>query len=382
MLIVIGTGEHQVLKERNMANKRKIGIVTAGGDCPGMNAVIRAVAKTAMLDYGLDVIGIEDGFEGLVNGSWHPLAYEDVSGIITLGGTILGTSNTVDPYAYARKQGGRIEHTDESRTVLKNIEKLGIECLVCVGGDGSLTVANRLSHDGAAIVGVPKTIDDDVMGTDVSVGFDTAASIATEAIDRVHTSAQSHHRVMIVEVMGRNAGWLALFSGLAGGGDIIILPEMPYDLNVVVDRVKERSGRGKRFTIVVISEGARQTGGQLVVKRLVEDSADPVRLGGVSFMLADQIEEATGVETRALVLGHLLRGGSPTAADRVLATRLGTKAMDFVVNRQFGCMVGVAANDLVRVPLEQIADKQRTVPINHPLIKSARSVGTCFGDHR
>jgi 6-phosphofructokinase 1 len=220
------------------------------------------------------------------------------------------------------------------------------------------------------------------MGTDVSVGFDTAVSTATEAIDRVHTSAQSHHRVMIIEVMGRNAGWLALFSGIAGGGDIIILPEMPYDLDVVVDRVKERSGRGKRFTIVVISEGARQAGGNLVVKRLVKNSADPVRLGGISFALADQIEEVTGVETRALVLGHLLRGGSPTAADRVLATRLGTRAMDLVAGREFGCMVGVKANDLVKVPLAQVTDRQRTVPTEFPLITSARSVGTCFGDIR
>ena len=369
-------------KENNMNNNRKIAIVTAGGDCPGMNAVIRAVAKTAILDHGLDVIGIEDGFEGLVSGRWHPLAYEDVSGIVTLGGTILGTSNTVDPYAYARKQGTKIEHTNESGTVLKNIEKLGIECLVCVGGDGSLTVANRLSREGVAVVGIPKTIDNDVAGTDVSVGFDTAVSTATEAIDRIHTSAQSHHRVMIIEVMGRNAGWLALFAGVAGGGDIVIIPEMPYDINVVVDRVKERSRRGKRFTIVVISEGARQVGGQVVIRRLVEESADPIRLGGVGFALADQIEGLTNIETRALVLGHLIRGGSPTAADRVLATRLGTRAMDLVFSHQCGCMVGIRAGELVKVPLDEVSARQRTVPVDHPLIDSARSVGTCLGDRR
>ena len=365
-----------------MNNNRKIAIVTAGGDCPGMNAVIRAVTKTAILDHGLDVIGIEDGFEGLVSGRWHPLAYEDVSGIVTLGGTILGTSNTVDPYAYARKQGTKIEHTNESGTVLKNIEKLGIECLVCVGGDGSLTVANRLSREGVAVVGIPKTIDNDVAGTDVSVGFDTAVSTATEAIDRIHTSAQSHHRVMIIEVMGRNAGWLALFAGVAGGGDIVIIPEMPYDINVVVDRVRERSRRGKRFTIVVISEGARQVGGQVVIKRLVAESADPVRLGGVGFVLADQIEGLTDIETRALVLGHLIRGGSPTAADRVLATRLGTRAMDLVFSHQCGCMVGVRAGELVKVPLDEVSARQRTVPVDYPLINAARSVGTCLGDRR
>ncbi len=363
-----------------MASKHRIGIVTAGGDCPGMNTVVRAVAKTAMLDYGFDVIGIEDGFEGLVSSRWHPLAYEDVSGIVTLGGTILGTSNTVDPYSYARKIGAEIQHTDESKIVLRNIEALAIDGLVCVGGDGSLTVANRLSHQGVAVIGVPKTIDNDVEGTDVSVGFDTAMSIATEAIDRVHTSAQSHHRVMIVEVMGRNAGWLALFSGIAGGGDIVIIPEIPFEIGAIVDRVKERSQKGKRFTIVVVSEGARPVGGQVVIKRMVQNSADPIRLGGISFVLADQIEEITSIETRALVLGHLLRGGPPSAADRVLATRLGTKAMEFVVNHRFGHMVGVKANDLVEVPLEDVADKQRKVPVEHPLVKAARSVGTCFGD--
>ena len=363
-----------------MAGTRKIGIVTAGGDCPGMNAVVRAVAKTAMLDLGFEVVGVEDGFEGLVSSRWHTLTYEDVSGIVTLGGTILGTSNTVDPYAYARKRGTSIEHTDQSRTVLNNIEAMGIECLVCVGGDGSLTVANRLSHNGAPIVGVPKTIDNDVAGTDVSVGFDTAASIATEAIDRVHTSAQSHHRVMIVEVMGRNAGWLALYSGVAGGGDIVILPEMPYDIDTLVGRVKERSQRGKRFTIVVISEGAKSAQGELVIRRMVKESADPVRLGGVSFGLADTIEELTAIETRALVLGHLLRGGSPSSADRVLATRLGSRAIDLVAGHRFGYMVGVRANDMIEVPLDEVAERQRTVPPDHPLIKAARSVGTCFGD--
>jgi phosphofructokinase-like protein len=345
-----------------------------------MNAALRAVAKKAILEHDFEVIGIEDGYEGLVRNRYRLLHYDDVSGIITSGGTILGTSNSADPYAYATKHGSEIRKSNRSRTALDNIEKMGVESVVCIGGDGSMTIANHLAVDGVSIVGVPKTIDNDVEGTDVTIGFDTATSIATEAIDRVHTSAQSHHRVMVVEVMGRNAGWLALFSGIAGGGDIILIPEIPYDINSIINRVKERNRRGKKFTIIVISEGARPIGRQVVVKQIVNYSADPVRLGGISFVLANHIEEITGIETRALVLGHLVRGGSPTAADRVLATRLGTKAVELIANGEYGCMVGVKANELVSVPLDTVANRQRTVPIDSPLIHSARSVGTSFGD--
>lgn len=364
-----------------MENRRRIAIMTAGGDCPGMNVVIRAVAKKAILEHGYDVIGIEDGYEGLVSNHYRTLSFEAVSGIVNLGGTILGTSNTVDPYAYAVKHGDQIEHFDRSQEALQNIEKLGIECLVCVGGDGSLTVAKKLAAQGARIVGVPKTIDNDVMHTDITVGFDTALSVATDGIDRVHTSAQSHHRAMIVEVMGRNAGWLALYSGIAGGGDIIIIPEIPYDIDAVVERVKERHRKGKRFTIIVISEGARPIGGNVVVKRIVKTSAEPVRLGGISFALAGQIEQITGLETRALVMGHLLRGGPPTAFDRVLATRLGARAMDLVMERQYGNMVAVKGSELVEVPFDAVADAQKTVPLDSPMISAARTVGTSFGEH-
>jgi phosphofructokinase-like protein len=363
-----------------MTNRRRIGILTAGGDCPGMNAVVRAVAKKAIREHGLNVIGIEDGYEGLVRNRWRPLAYEDVSGIITLGGTILGTSNTVDPYAYATVNGDTVTHTDESARVLENIRQLDLDGLVCVGGDGSLTVASQLAAAGAPIVGVPKTIDNDVAGTDITVGFDTAVSIATEGLDRVHTSAQSHHRAMIVEVMGRNAGWLALHAGVAGGGDIIIIPEIPYEVSAVADRVTERSQRGKRFTIVVISEGAREVGGKVVVQRIVKGSAEPIRLGGISFRLADQLETLTGIETRALVMGHLLRGGTPSSADRVLATRLGTRAVELLLNQEFGCMVGIERDELVKVPLAAVSNRQKTIPIGYPLIAAARSVGTSFGD--
>ncbi len=363
-----------------MNKKIRIGVLTAGGDCPGMNAALRAVVKKAILEHDYEVIGIEDGYEGMIRNRYRHLTYGDVSGIITTGGTILGTSNSADPYAYAARHGNRATKKDVSKTVLNNISKMGIESLVCIGGDGSFSVADRLTTDGISIVGVPKTIDNDVMGTEVTIGFDTALSVATEAIDRIHTSAQSHHRVMIVEVMGRNAGWLALMSGIAGGGDIILLPEIPYNIENIVSRVKERSRRGKKFTIIVVSEGAKPVGGQVVVKRLVNYSADPVRLGGISFTLAEQIEGITGIETRALVLGHLLRGGTPTATDRVLATSLGTKAMDLISSRQYGYMVGITANQIIKVPFTAVANRQRIVPINSPLIVSARAVGTCFGD--
>jgi ATP-dependent phosphofructokinase / diphosphate-dependent phosphofructokinase len=359
---------------------RRIGIITAGGDCPGMNAAIRAVAKAAIVEHGYEVVGIEDGYEGLVLNRWRPLEYADVSGIIDAGGTILGTSNTADPYSYNTRVGNTIVKKDASKSAIRTVADMGVECLVVVGGDGSFTVADRLYRDGIPVVGVPKTIDNDVKGTDFTIGFDTAVAVASDAIGRVHTSAESHHRVMIVEVMGRNAGWLGLYAGIAGGGDIILIPEMPYFMDAIVERVKYRSNLGKRFTIIVVSEGARAMGGRQIVSRIVEGSPEPVRLGGVSFAMANQIEDATGVETRALVLGHLVRGGAPTASDRVFATNLGTRAMDLVANKEYGLMVGVRDCQPVQVPLSAVANHQRTVPPDHYLIKAARKVGTVFAD--
>jgi ATP-dependent phosphofructokinase / diphosphate-dependent phosphofructokinase len=358
----------------------RIGILSGGGDCPGINAVIRAVAKKAILECGMEVVGIEDGFEGIIKNRHRKLQFRDVSGIITQGGTILGTSNTANPYRYATKKSGQLEFEDVSAASIANLKSMGIECLVCIGGDGTLSIANRLSQAGIPIVGVPKTIDNDLRGTDVTFGFDTAVMVATEAIDRLHSTAQSHHRVMVVEVMGRNAGWIALHSGIAGGGDIILIPEIPYDLQNIVEKVIERNRTGKRFSIVVVSEGAKAIGGNAVVQRVIKESTDPIRYGGVGFVLGSQIEEMTGIETRAVILGHLQRGGTPTAHDRVLATRLGTKAVDLIVEGEFNCMVGVQCNSLVAVPLSEVAKGQRTVPPDDPLIISARSIGTSFGD--
>jgi phosphofructokinase-like protein len=367
-------------RRSTMTQKNRIAILTGGGDCPGINAVIRAVAKKAMDEKGMEVIGIEDGYEGVVTQRYQKLRNKDVSGILTLGGTILGTSNKANPYRYPVKRGRKLELRDLSQTALRNLRKLNVDCLVCIGGDGTLSIAHRLFKDGIPIVGVPKTIDNDLKGTEITFGFDSAVQIATEAIDRVHTTAQSHHRVMIVEVMGRRAGWIALYSGVAGGGDIILIPEIPYDISVVTEKVKERNKRGKRFSIVVVAEGARPKGGEVVIQRIVKESTDPIRLGGIGFVLGEQIEEITGLESRTVLLGHLQRGGPPTPFDRLLATRLGTKAVELIENQEFGFMVGVKGDALVKVPLETVARGSRLVPLNHPLMKSARSVGTSFGD--
>ncbi len=363
-----------------MVKKRRIAVLSGGGDCPGINAVIRAVTKKAILEHGMEVIGIEDGFEGVINNQFRILEYNDVSGIITQGGTILGTSNTANPYRYAVKENDKLVFKDLSRTTIANLDNLDIECLVCIGGDGTLSIANRLWQEGIPIIGIPKTIDNDLKGTDITFGFDTAVSIATEGIDRLHTTAQAHHRIMVIEVMGRNAGWIALHSGVAGGGDVIIIPEIPYSIEVIAAEVRKRNLKGKRFSIIVVSEGARARDGNTVVQRIVKESTDPVRFGGVGFVLGTKIEELTGIETRTVVMGHLQRGGTPTPFDRVLATRLGTRAVEMLVNRAFGNMVGVHGNSLAEVPLAEVADGQRRIERDEPLLKSARSVGTSFGD--
>jgi 6-phosphofructokinase 1 len=362
-----------------MKNK-KIAVLTGGGDCPGINAVIRAVAKKAMLEFGMDVIGIEDGYDGLIHDRHRKLGYNEVSGILTLGGTILGASKISNPYQYALQKGKAIVFKDVSRKAIANFQKLGVDGLVCIGGDGTLGIACRLMKDGIPVIGVPKTIDNDLRGTEITFGFDSAVAFATEAVDRLHSTAQSHHRVMIVEVMGHRSGWIALYAGVAGGGDIILIPEIPYSLEAVLAKVRDRKKKGKRFSIVVVAEGAKPKGGDVVVKKIVERSSDPVRLGGIGFSLSDQIERAIGTETRAVVLGHLQRGGSPTAHDRILATQLGAMAVELVVLGQFGRMVVVEKGLITSVPLETASGGPRTVPLDHPLIAAARALGTSFGD--
>jgi len=359
---------------------KRIGVITGGGDCPGLNAVIRAVAKTAINDYGAHVIGYRDGYYGLIRNDIRHLDYKDVSGILTHGGTILGTSNIANPFRYPIERGGKVSFTDVSRRAVKHYKDSKLDALVIIGGDGTLSIAHKLSRLGINVIGVPKTIDNDVRGTDLTFGFISACTTATEGIDKLHTTAQSHHRVMIIEVMGRYAGWLALYSGVAGGGDIILIPEIPFNIGKICEVVKRRHERGNRFSIVVVSEGAKPKGGRLTIKKMVAKSTDTVRLGGIANLLAEEIEKKTRIESRATILGHLQRGGSPTPYDRVLATQLGTEAVHFIAKKRFDHMVALKGSDLVPYPLKKVINNQKLVPINHTLIKTARSIGTSFGD--
>lgn len=359
---------------------RKIGILTGGGDCPGLNAVIRAVTKKAILDGKMEVLGFLDGYKGLVGNRKRRLLFEDVSGILTRGGTILGTSKIINPYHYPVKKKAKLMFRDLSQKAIGNCRRLNLDALVCIGGDGTLGIAYKLFQDGLPVVGIPKTIDNDLRGTDLTVGFHSAVATATEGIDILHSTAESHHRVMIIEVMGHHSGWIALYAGLAGGGDIILIPEIHYDIQKVARVLRKRHRYGKRFSIVVIAEGARPIGGRVTIREIVKKSLDPVRLGGVGFVLAESIKQATSLDTRVVVLGHLQRGGPPTPFDRVLATRLGTEAVDLIVHKKFGQMVGLKGDKIVAVPLSKPAQGPRKVPLSSPIIKAARCVNTCFGD--
>src|SRR3990167_6039227 len=306
---------------------KKLGILTGGGDCPGLNPVIRAVVRKAHLE-GYEVLGMKNGWKGIIEGDAVPLDLRSVSGILPKGGTILGTSRT-NPY---KKEG-------DVQKVKDNFKKLGLEALIVVGGEDTLAVANKLVKDGLKAVGVPKTIDNDLSETDFTFGFDTAVNIVMEAIDRLHTTAESHHRIMVVEVMGRHAGWIAVYAGIAGGADVILIPEMPIDINEVVAILQNRKKRGRNFSIVVVAEGAKFKDDSLVIQEEKLDSFGHVRLGGIGQVLCDQIEKITGLETRVTVLGHIQRGGAPTAYDRVLGTRFGVGAVKLIEKKKFGRMV-------------------------------------------
>jgi 6-phosphofructokinase 1 len=360
---------------------KRIGIITGGGDCPGLNAVIRAVAKSAMGKYDAEVIGIEDGFEGFVEGRMHELTNKEVSGILAQGGTVLGTSNKGDPFHYPVEDlDGKINIVDESARVVRNYRRWALDALVAVGGDGTMHIANKLMGMGLNIVGVPKTIDNDLDKTDMTFGFDSAMYVATEAIDRLHTTGSSHHRVMVIEVMGRYAGWIALGSGIAGGADIILIPEIPFKWQSVFNKVKQRSLHGKRFSIVCVAEGAKAEDGDLVVKEMDVKRTDAKRLGGIGEIVADQITEATGLETRTTVLGHLQRGGIPTPFDRRLSTKYGYHAVELIAAGKFGQMVALRGIEVISVPIKDTILKQNLVPHNCSDIEAARAVGTCFGD--
>jgi ATP-dependent phosphofructokinase / diphosphate-dependent phosphofructokinase len=335
---------------------KKVGVLTGGGDCPGLNAVIRAVTRRS-LDRGHDVVGVREGWRGLVDGRFEPLDYRAISGILPRGGTIIGTSRT-NPF---KLDGG-------AERVLANFRESGFDALVAIGGEDTLGVAARLfEEEGLPVVGVPKTIDNDLSATDYTFGFDTAVFIATEAIDRLHTTAESHNRVMVVEVMGRHTGWIAVMSGIAGGADAILIPEQPITVEDACDELRRRHERGKDFSIVVVSEGYELTYGsgerrQVAQEAAASDQFGHVRLGGVGDALAREIEERTGYETRVTVLGHVQRGGSPTPRDRVLATRYGLKAADLVHAERWGMMAALHGDSIVDVPLREAVAELKTVP--------------------
>ncbi len=363
-----------------MAHPKRIGILTGGGDCPGLNAVIRAVVKTAINDFKIDAVGFLDGFKGLVEKRYINLGMSEVSGILTRGGTILGTTNHYNPFNYPLLADGKISYNDRSDQVVATCHELGIEVLACIGGDGTMTVAQKISEKGIPVIGIPKTIDNDLYGTDVTFGYDSALTTATEAIDKIHTTAQSHHRVMIIEVMGRYAGWLALGSGIAGGGDIILIPEIPYNIESVCEKIRQRSYRGKNFSILIVGEGAKPKGGELVIRERIEGSPEPIRLGGIGNKVANDIEKLIKTETRVTVLGHLLRGGIPSPADRLLATQFGVAAANLIAKRKYYHMVALRGKNIVAVPIAEIAGKTRTIPLESPLLDVARSVGCCLGE--
>jgi 6-phosphofructokinase 1 len=361
------------------AKLRSIAVMTGGGDCPGLNAVIRAVTKTAINDHGLTVWGIQDGYLGFIENRIDRLTYEQTSNILTVGGTILGSSNTSDPFHFPITTGGRTQIEDVSDRCIEHLKERDIDALVCIGGDGTMASAAKFAKKGLTVIGVPKTIDNDLAGTDVTFGFDTAVTTAAEAIDKVHTTASSHQRVMIVEVMGRYAGWIALYAGAASGADVILLPEIPYKLDTVCQYVVGRSRKGKRFSIIVVSEGAKEKGGQMVVLKRVANSPDPIRLGGIGEKLAEDINRQTGLDCRAVVLGHVQRGGTPTPHDRTLATMFGHAAIELLAAGVKNRLVVWKGGGISSVPLASIAGKIKTVPRNHALIKAAKAIGATFG---
>jgi len=333
----------------------KVGMLTGGGDCPGLNAVIRAIVRKGTFHYGDTFVGFLEGWRGLLEDKSMALDLEAVAGILPRGGTILRTSRT-----------NPAKHADGLDRCVATLNKHGIDALVAIGGDDTLSVAKKLFEKGVKVVGVPKTIDNDLAGTDYTFGFDTAVNIATEAIDRVHTTAEAHNRVMVVEVMGRDAGWIALHSGVAGGADVILIPEKPFDVDEVANTIRQRHEKGRYFSIVVAAEGAKfavgaASQGENVLQDLGKDEFGHVRLGGIGNALAKEIEKRTGFETRAVVLGHIQRGGSPSAFDRMLATRYGLGAIDMVHHGEFGKMAALRGNKIVSVPLSEALAKNRTV---------------------
>ncbi|AFN74669.1 phosphofructokinase [Melioribacter roseus P3M-2] len=357
---------------------KRVGILTGGGDCPGLNAVIRGVTKPA-LDNGLTVLGILDGFEGLVEGKAMELYNKDVSGILATGGTILGSSNKGDPFHWPEEVDGKIKIINRSKEAMRNYDAWNLDAIIAIGGDGTMHISHQLSQMGMNVVGVPKTIDNDLDATDLTFGHDSAVYVVAEALDRLHTTASSHHRVMVIEVMGRYAGWIALNGGLAGGADVILIPEIPFDWEAIYDKVLMRNMMGKRFSIVCVAEGAKSKDGTMIMKGKDIKRTDPIQLGGIGEYVAKKISENTGLETRYTVLGHLQRGGSPTPFDRILSTKFGTQAIQLAIKGQFGKMVALKGNEIKSVRIVDAIAKQKLVKKTDQGVLAAKAVGVCFG---
>jgi 6-phosphofructokinase 1 len=364
---------------------KSIGILTSGGDCPGLNAAIRAVGKTAVERYGWNVLGFQNGFRGLMENRTVNLDGEALSGILTIGGTILGTSRDKP---HKMPMGGKV--LDMTDSMVEVYHQHHLHALVCLGGAGTAKNAYRLAQKGINVINLPKTIDNDIHGTDISFGYDTALSIATEAIDRLHSTAHSHHRIIVVETMGHKVGWLALGAGIGGGADVVLIPEIPYDVEIVAEAILRRVRRGKHFSIVAVAEGAVSK--EMAARRQEEkkhagkgrngdsQAADSVDAAGHTLKLAQQLETLTGLESRVTILGYVQRGGTPSPADRVLATRLGTACAAFIEKKRFGVLVAARGDDIEAVPLKDVVSKLKYVPTDHPWVQSARLIGICLGD--
>ncbi len=355
---------------------KRFGILTSGGDAPGLNAAIRALCRTAMNKYDMQPVGIFDGYKGLIEGNLKDLSESDLSGIITLGGTILGTSRE-KPFKnpVANEKTGLLP----VEAIKENIRKWNLDALVCIGGNGTNTTASLLFQEGLNVIGLPKTIDNDIVGSDVTFGFQTALSIATESIDRLHTTAFSHGRVMIVEVMGHKAGWLGLYSGIAGGADVILIPEIPYDIKKVAQKISERKANGKKFSIVVVAEGAKSKEEALLDKKAFK-KARLAMPNSISYRVAKELKNEIGIEARVSVVGYLQRGGTPSAYDRLLSTQIGSAAADFLAEQKFGNLVSIQEGKIVAFPLSEVAGKVKNIPLDNPMIKTARDMRICLGD--
>ena len=360
---------------------KQVGILTGGGDCSGLNAVIRAVTRAAVIQHKARVIGIEKGFEGLISGKTQELTVRSTKDILTLGGTVLGTTNKGNPFEYrTRDAAGAIQVHDYSDRAVETFKNLGLDCLFVVGGEGTLEIGYLFYKKGIPVVGIPKTIDNDLEKTDYTFGYQTAVQVACDAMDRLHTTGRSHHRVMILEVMGRNAGWIALEAGIAGGAHIILIPEIEYRIENVIKKIQLRKEGGSPFSIIIVAEGAREKGKETVKAQAAEDRLQGVeKLGGIGFYLAKQIEKQIDLEVRTTVLGHIQRGGSPNSFDRVLGTRLGSFAVDAAADGKFGTMVSLLTPDVGLVRLKDLAGKVRTVSMDSQLIRCAESIGINLG---